>query len=51
MYYRTCPYCGAHLDPDERCDCLSRIRGKAHKWNGMDGVRTHSRRRTGRARH
>ena len=21
MLYRTCPFCGAHLDPDERCDC------------------------------
>lgn len=20
-YYRTCPYCGSHLDPCERCDC------------------------------
>lgn len=20
-YYHTCPYCGAHLDPGERCDC------------------------------
>lgn len=20
-YYRTCPYCGAALDPCERCDC------------------------------
>lgn len=20
-YYTTCPYCGAHLDPGERCDC------------------------------
>lgn len=20
-YYNTCPYCGAHLDPGERCDC------------------------------
>lgn len=20
-YYRTCPDCGAHLDPGERCDC------------------------------
>ena len=20
-YYRTCPYCGAHLDSGERCDC------------------------------
>ena len=21
-YYRTCPRCGAHLDPGEVCDCL-----------------------------
>lgn len=21
MGYKTCPYCGAHLDPDEACDC------------------------------
>lgn len=20
-YYKTCPYCGAHLDPGEVCDC------------------------------
>ena len=20
-YYRTCPYCGAHLDPGEVCEC------------------------------
>lgn len=20
-YYRTCPECGAHLDPGEMCDC------------------------------
>lgn len=20
-YYTTCPNCGAHLDPGERCDC------------------------------
>lgn len=20
-YYTTCPDCGAHLDPCERCDC------------------------------
>lgn len=19
--YRTCPYCGAHLDPNEYCEC------------------------------
>lgn len=22
-YYKTCPNCGAHLDPGERCDCLT----------------------------
>lgn len=20
-YYNTCPYCGDHLDPGERCSC------------------------------
>lgn len=20
-YYRVCPWCGAHLDPGELCDC------------------------------
>lgn len=50
MYYHTCPYCGANLDPDERCDCLSRIRGKAPKWSGMAGVRVRNRKRSARAR-
>lgn len=22
MLYRKCPYCGANLDPAEKCDCL-----------------------------
>ena len=22
--YRTCPYCGANLDPGERCDCTKK---------------------------
>lgn len=22
-YYHTCPYCGAHLDPGEVCDCAA----------------------------
>lgn len=21
-YFRTCPICGANLDPGERCDCI-----------------------------
>ena len=50
MYYHTCPYCGANLDPGERCDCLSRIRGKSPKWNSMDGVRARGRKRSGRVR-
>lgn len=49
MYYHTCPYCGANLDPDEHCDCLTRIRGKAPKNNHMEDMRARSRRRTGRA--
>ena len=50
MYYHTCPYCGANLDPDEHCDCLARIRGKAPKWSDMDGVQARSRKRSARAR-
>jgi hypothetical protein len=22
MFYKTCPHCGANLDPGEQCDCL-----------------------------
>ena len=22
-YYKTCPLCGAHLDPGEACDCVT----------------------------
>ena len=21
--YKICPYCGAHLDPGEACDCIA----------------------------
>lgn len=24
MKYKTCPVCGAHLDPGEKCDCADR---------------------------
>ena len=24
-YFRTCPYCEAHLDPEEKCDCKKEI--------------------------
>lgn len=35
-YYRTCPCCGAHLDPGERCDCeeKSEQNGKAAEPSG-----------------
>lgn len=23
-YYKTCPHCGSHLDPGEKCDCESK---------------------------
>lgn len=25
MGYKTCPYCGAHLDPGEVCDCQTEV--------------------------
>lgn len=24
MYYKTCPNCGANLDPNEACDCTKK---------------------------
>ena len=24
-YYWTCPYCGANLDPGEKCDCKGKL--------------------------
>jgi len=24
MYNKTCPYCGAYLDPGEQCDCQNK---------------------------
>ena len=28
-YYRTCPHCGANLDPGERCDCRPALEAEA----------------------
>ena len=28
MYYKTCPNCGAHLDPGEACDCSEKEKGR-----------------------
>ena len=31
MHYKTCPHCGAHLDPGELCDCLEKEEGRSVK--------------------
>ena len=28
-YYRTCPHCGANLDPGESCDCRAALEKEA----------------------
>lgn len=28
-YYKTCPYCGCHLDHGEACDCVEALRDRA----------------------
>lgn len=35
-YYKTCPYCGAHLDPGEVCDCTKKTAADAA--NIDDGI-------------
>lgn len=37
-YYRPCPYCGANLDPGERCDCLD-VKETAADAANIDGGR------------
>ena len=37
-YYRSCPYCGANLDPGERCDCRDeKTAADAANINGGEG--------------
>lgn len=31
MYYWTCPYCGANLDPGEKCSCMLHRAGNS-RW-------------------
>lgn len=31
--YRTCPHCGAHLDPGEACDCQETEKGRPSATN------------------
>lgn len=38
MIYWTCEYCGANLDPEEKCDCIKDCdRGALH---GDDKIKT-----------
>lgn len=36
-YYRTCPNCGAHLDPGEVCSCQNEKKAAANAANTGDG--------------
>lgn len=36
-YYRTCPHCGANLDPGERCDCRGNEKTARGAENTPDG--------------
>ena len=33
-YYWTCPYCGANLDPGEKCDCNKEEKISIHALRG-----------------
>ena len=36
-YFRTCPHCGAHLDPGEVCDCRNNEEAPASAANAGEG--------------
>lgn len=36
-YYRTCPHCGAALDPGERCDCQDKEKAAPSAANTESG--------------
>ena len=36
--YKTCPDCGAHLDPGESCDCRSSSSAPVHTEETRDSV-------------
>ena len=37
MYYNVCPYCGANLDPGERCDCTETEKPPADAGTSVGG--------------
>ena len=42
-YFRTCPHCGANLDPGEKCDCREKdaVLGAANTQDGKTEMRKH----------
>lgn len=32
-FYRTCPYCGSNLDPNEKCECQENERKEAEQYD------------------
>ena len=40
--YKVCPYCGANLDPDEKCDCQDTIATSQHENEPAGASRTGS---------
>lgn len=36
-YFRTCPHCGAHLDPGEVCDCQCKEEAAQGAANALNG--------------
>ena len=36
-YFKTCPHCGANLDPGEVCDCRDKERAAQGAANTKDG--------------
>lgn len=39
MGYKICPYCGAHLDPGEPCDCQDEEIATSQQEKGPDAGR------------
>ena len=41
MIYRTCPYCGANLDPGERCSDCNEAGAKPGETANLEGETKH----------
>lgn len=37
-YFRTCPRCGLHLDPGERCECETDTKSHTEKKKAAQGA-------------